>query len=110
MKRLTIEELHLVIEENKANDKLSQIEDLEEELGIDLLTVFKALKEGVYYIYNDGKKHIEFTKEVKGLRKSYDNDNNCWFIHEGWFDIGCPIKLYLKDYGKTWALTREELE
>ena len=31
-----------------AKQKLGQLEDLEEALGIDLLTLFKALKEGVW--------------------------------------------------------------
>lgn len=105
MNRLTIKELHLVIDQNKANDKLSQIEDIEEEFEIELSVVFKALKDGVYYIYNDGKKYIESSNNV-GLRY----DKNGWYIHAGWFDMGCPIKLYLKDYGKTWALTIKELE
>ena len=85
--------------------KLGQLEDLEEELGIDLITLFKVLKDGVYYIYNADKKYIEFTNNV-----SLKHDKDEWFIHVGWFDMGCPIKLYLKDYGKTWALTRKELE
>ena len=33
--------------------KLGQLEDIEEELGIDLLTLFKALKEPVYVVVND---------------------------------------------------------
>ena len=30
-------------------NKLGQLEDIEEELGIDLITLFKALKNGVYH-------------------------------------------------------------
>lgn len=40
MNRLTIKELHIVKDVNKALDKLSKLEDIEEELGIDLITLF----------------------------------------------------------------------
>ena len=37
------------IEIRTALEKLSKIEDIEEELGIDLTTLFKALKNGIYF-------------------------------------------------------------
>ena len=36
--------------EKQAFEKLEKLEDIEEELEIDLVTVFKALKEGAWFI------------------------------------------------------------
>lgn len=80
---------------NKISDlqnELKQYRDIEEELGFDLITLFKALKEGIY------DKHIHY-------------DNVCLL---GDKIYACPLDIfdtswYLKDYGKTWALTKEEL-
>lgn len=74
--------------------------EVEEELGIDLITLFKALKNGVYsnhYAYAGEEIHkidVELQKRSYGLCVS------------GGFGEGHNIK----DYGKTWALTKEELE
>lgn len=84
-----------------AVDKLGTLEDLEEELGIDLLTLFKALKtniwnekthrqEWVVLDYSNNEFVLKTTKEL------YIDDNKCI--------------LLLKDYGKTWALDRNDLE
>ena len=88
--------------------KLSQLEDLEKELGIDLLTLFKALKQD--YIYY--KRHYRWddrykiNKEyIQGLKYADDNTPVFWTN-----DCGEEHMVYIKDYGKTWALTREELE
>ena len=76
--------------------KLGQLEDIEEELGIDLITLFKALKNGVY---------------VKGLGyfRYADFDFEGKVIIYGDIDPICGNE-FLSDYGKTWALTKEELE
>ena len=81
-------------------NKLGKLEDLEEELGIDILTLFRALKEGIF-IQSMWDNH-EIIKEVN-VDLEYSS---------GEYKI-CPdmqIKRKVKDYGKTWALTREELE
>ena len=86
--------------------KLGQLEDIEEELGIDLLTLFKALKNGCFaketFDYM-GKKQTQiiFTEFTQLY---YANDLDDYLIHIRTRDY------YLKDYGKTWALTKEELE
>ena len=81
-------------------NKLCQLEDIEDELGIDLITLFKANNEGAYfkedlrpYIANIDLKH----KCVR-LVKHYEAEN----------DFDCHYVMF-KDYGKTWALTKEEL-
>ena len=82
-------------------DKLFELEDIEEELGIDLVTLFKALKNGVY---TDTDIHIDKNKasQHKHFHFNYcvDDKFTIW--------LGRPHEL--KDYGKTWALTKEELE
>ena len=82
----------------KVLEKLGNLEDLEEELGIDLVTLFKALKNGIYK--KDEDLYFEATLRIYNgeyyLCQPYDDK----LLH----------KVYLKDYGKSWALTREELE
>ena len=36
-------------------DKLGQLEDIEDDLGIDLVTLFKALTQGIYWIEKEDK-------------------------------------------------------
>jgi len=94
-------------EAEKDLDKLSQLEDIEEELGIDLITLFKALKYGVYY----------FPIGIQELTR------DCVYLMDNDMSVGPREKLsysfitvferqtlFFDDYGKTWALTREELE
>ena len=85
---------------------MCQLEDIEEEIGIDLITLFKALKNGCFaketfdYI---GRKQTQiiFTEFTQLY---YTDDLDDYLIHIRTRDY------YLKDYGKTWALTKEELE
>ena len=80
--------------------KLGQLEDIEEELGIDLITLFKALKNGIYI-----KKQSQTTYPLALLRTHYSNKTTRYYV----FDNGKEKEIKLKDYGKTWALTKEEL-
>lgn len=84
-----------------ALNKCEQYKASEEELGIDLLTLIKANNDGAYfkedlryYIANIDLKH----KCVR-LIKHYEAED----------DFDCHYVMF-KEYGKTWALTREELE
>lgn len=80
--------------------KLQQLEDIEEELGIDLLTLFKALKDGIYVV-EDNDNYI-----VKDSIKSIENWADGWGISTNME----YLELSFSDYGKTWALTKEELK
>ena len=90
--------------------KLGQLEDIEEEIGIDLITLFKALKEQTSIYYINGNKIIEFKcfcneysyhyKEVDFKREALEIYTDTCHLEK---------RLYFKDYGKTWALTGEEL-
>ena len=96
--------------------KLGQIEDLEDELEIDLLTLFKALNKGFYIKYNNKIVHIPPDKNITV---------NFWY---NIINVSIPPKFFIdckkgtdylseeideeywfKDYGKDWALTKEEL-
>ena len=85
---------------NEPLNKLGQLEDIEEELGIDLITLFKALKNGIYaYDHANNIDHMEI------LSTFYDTkDMECRTDFDG--DI---FEYDFADYGKTWALTKEEL-
>lgn len=88
----------------EAHEKLHQILNIEEEIGIDLTILFNALKNGVYYFDEQGQliysnvwltdNHVStgvYDKLSYSFKTSY---------HE---------TLLFEDYGKTWALSEEEL-
>ena len=94
-----IDEDYLMVNnsEEECLSKLGQLEDIEEELGIDLI------------------KLIECIRNEKGVWKKDFNGGlintrcmlACYF---GKWQIYDKENIYeLKDYGKTWALTKEEL-
>ena len=83
-------------------ERLEKLKNLEEELGIDLITLFKALKEGIFALNDD-------YECVSGLVKiiGREIDLNIFLKRLEVKFVGC---WNLSDYKKTWALTREELE
>ena len=81
-----------------AEEKLCQLEDIEDELGIDLITLFKALKNGI--VIKD--------EPLQNYPCSLNHNDIGWFLFVR--TDGVLGSYYLKDYGKTWALTKEELE
>lgn len=95
-----------IITQEEANEKLHKILNIEEEIGIDFITLFKALKNGFWSI--DKNKHIYKMKHTKGNGGAM-NFYACLecIIAEDTF--GDQYIFPLKDYGKTWALTKEEL-
>ena len=106
MERLTYKHndyyLHKAMNTDDLKYKLGQLEDIEEELGIDLITLFKALRVGIWY---KGHKDIYF---VKGVCLDLVGE-----FFELWVEghkILDGLQIHLKDYGKTWALTKEEFE
>lgn len=88
-------------------DRLEEYRKIEKELGIDLITLFKALKNGFYHI--DKNKHIYKTKRTKGNGGAMSYYASYYeIIAEDAFDDQYFYKL--KDYGKVWALTKKELK
>ena len=93
--------------DNSIYKKLKILEDIEEELGIDLITLFNIDKQ------LNTKKEIWFKIEdeiEENLR--FDSYYIIDLKHKAFVKIEYePLDyLYFKDYGKTWALTKEELE
>ena len=93
--------------------KLQDLEDIEEELGVDLYTLFKILKRGQlickFIPMYDRKKTILVSRKINSLyydgcyyRLEIDEDGDDGYIIQ--------YDPYIKDYGITWALTREELD
>ena len=79
-------------------NKLGQLEDIEEELGIDLITLFKALKNGIWI-------QDLMSLGIQSVSIHYSKEEGIYlynYFFENCYDF--------KDYGKTWALTKEELE
>lgn len=104
-------------------DKETEYQSLEEELGIDLLTLFKALENGIYYknvetyycrnIIRVGKYFVE-VKPIYAVKETtlescyyktdteqlkYVNDAHYW-------DWKTCKKWNIKDYGKTWWIDK----
>ena len=79
--------------------KLGVLEDLEEELGIDLIILFKALKQK--YVFHEENLKIE----LLGLHIKSDELYLYGFVE----DTMHAVYLRLKDYGKTWTITKEKL-
>lgn len=81
--------------------KLGELEDIEDKLGIDLSTLFKAMKKGFYYLYGDNVLFADPENEECGIE--------CYGRKYGitWAGVHAA---YTSDYGKTWALTKKELE
>ena len=99
MERLTIKDKTIRDNFNAEYAKLADLEDIEEELGIDLITLFKALKQGGVYVKEGNK--VDWGLMMKGFEiVGNGNEISLW----------SQVKLEPKDYGKIWALTKEELE
>ena len=79
--------------------KLGVLEDLEEELGIDLIILFKALKQK--YVFHEENLKIE----LLGLHIKSDELYLYGFVE----DTMHAVYLRLKDYGKTWTMAKEKL-
>jgi len=81
----------------KTYNKLMLYENIEEELGIDLVTLRNALTNGIYCI----KKSVAIGDFISCVDVKFN----------GYCLIDCEEEIhYFNDYGKTWDLTKEELE
>lgn len=93
--------------EDEPIDKLGKLEDIEDELGLDLITLFKALC-GTYAVKeDDGHVTEEWSCPRFQAPAILGHGFNAWIVIR---DDEHRKILYLKDYGKTWALTKEELQ
>lgn len=96
-----------------ANQKLGQLEDIEDKLGVDLITLFKALLNG-YYSRPQLVDNRNTNNRIITLPTEYisPNDINGLYVDNGFYLMDCiyDTEVNIKDYGKTWALTKEGLE
>ena len=102
---------------NNIENKLRKLEDNEEELGVELSVLSKAFNEGScgviwMFIQNDYNEEYK-----KGLIKPFiinyfaKKPNERSFYLSVYDSLTCKNYIVdIKDYGKTWALTREALE
>ena len=105
-----------LITENEIKDsiynRLKLLEDLEEDIGMSLLTLFRILERGqIIYktrsLYHHNKIILE-SRKIDSLY--YDGSYYILKIHDNFEDDNDNYDVvYVKDYGVTWALTREEL-
>ena len=80
--------------------KLQYLEDIEEEIGIDFITLFNALKHGIY---------INDSGIVDEIDNIYEAEIKCIEHWPIWgFTTGDGGEYSFKDRGKTWALSKEE--
>lgn len=84
-------------------NKLGEIEDIEEELGIDLIVLFKALKSGVWYKDRSGQICHDYVSLA-------DNSISHRYKLAGLYLRGETYSYLFEQYGKYWTLAREEME
>lgn len=92
-------------------DKLRRLEDIEEDIGCPIETLFKAMKQGLFYkeysgdikeFMPDGSQFIAPDLPNEGLLLLHVSAyEDCIIIEKG---------FALNGYGTEWALTKEELE
>ena len=96
--------------------KLKALEDIEEDIGMSLLTLFRILKRGCiihkYKPFCASKQIILESSIINGL--FYESGQYGLEVYNEEDDIDEEYNdfkyVYIKDYGITWALTRKELE
>lgn len=98
--------------------KLAAFEDLEEELGIGLLTLLKALKQETLFVKTrHGIKETIPNGQGWGLKALGCENGHLVLFADILYPKGpsheeqlTALRLALSDYGEEWALTKEELE
>ena len=87
-----------IIEEDL--DLLEEYRKIEEEIGVDFITLVKMLKDDVYI--NDGG----IVDEIGNIYKEQVKSIEHWPV---WgFTAGDNVEYAFRDRGKTWALDKEE--
>ena len=95
------------LDTSKCIQKLGQLEDIEDELGVSLdVLLDKALKNGLWY-HSKQKGHL-FVAPSCLLLNVFHKIIYADLVDKGGCRTGRLI-IKLDKYGKTWALTKEEL-
>ena len=87
---------------DKATEKLHKILEIEDKLGIDLITLFNAYSNGFYVKGEKEKQHIDLQN---CLNANAFKHKEMFYGHEYCYQY---VKLY--EYGVTWSMTKEDLE
>ena len=95
-----------VKDKDETYKKLCQLEDIEEEIGIELTTLFKALKYGVYYYTSQNQLTHDYVWLYDNYVSASVRDKLSYSL------LTCFQKqiLSFEDYVKTWSIYRENLE
>ena len=91
---------------DEACNKLFELEEIEEEIGIELTTLFKALKYGVYYYTSQNQLTHDYVWLYDNYVSASVRDKLSYSL------LTCFQKqiLSFEDYGKTWSIYSEALE
>lgn len=85
---------------SKDLDLFEEYKKIEEEIGVDFITLVKMLKDDVYI--NDGG----IVDEIGNIYKEQVKSIEHWPV---WgFTVGDNVEYAFKDRGRTWALDKEE--
>lgn len=92
-------------------NKCGKLEDIEDELGIEILTLLNMQLHGDFYVklesgeiekaHKQKKQVIYFTTPDLGMMYKYEA-YRLFYYHSR--------NYYFKDYGKTWSLRKEDFE
>ena len=110
--------------------KLGVLEDIGERLGVNLITLFMALRDGIYF-KDENTGNIYYTRNIIMKDRHLIQTTPCSAIKKvtpasclygntvekitsvedaHYWSWETSRKWKIEDYGKTWALSREELE
>ena len=117
MKRLTERRngLYYDIEEcvvSNCSQKLGQLEDIEEELGIDLITLFKILEQGyVYTTFFNNILEKWYFKCIEGISTTQLGERylEIVFNENEYLEGCCNWVPDWKEYGENWSLEKQDL-
>lgn len=106
-RRLTakIGDKHASLGERKAEiAKLGELEDIEGAIGIPLAKLYEAQTKGIYVLRFKGE------KDGKPVYEGVKTKSHIWIDFKRKALVGVDFDLKFSDYGKTWAIYKEELE
>ena len=102
----TLQKHNVLMTDNDYKElKLGQLENIEDELRVDLLTFVEVFEKGIFVKNESTNNKIEYWSpfNIKIIKSTYQTDI-CYIRSKKNKYVGCF------NYGKTWALTKEELE
>ena len=86
-------------------NKMEKINNLEQQLGIDLITLFRAEKVFTKFEFEDGS----FDEIKESYKVHFDLNDRKLVVYE-YPEDEFGTKYDLRDFGRTWSLQKEDLE